>query len=46
MIVITHEMGVIESICDRVAIIDKSHIAEVGGCPTSSPAPNPPSAGS
>ena len=30
VIVITHEMGVIESICDRVAIIDKSHIAEVG----------------
>ena len=23
-------MGVIEAICDRVAIIDKSHIAEVG----------------
>ncbi|MDO4268300.1 MAG: ATP-binding cassette domain-containing protein [Eubacteriales bacterium] len=30
VIVITHEMSVIESICDRVAIIDKSHIAEVG----------------
>mgnify|MGYP005769386359 CR=1 FL=1 len=30
VIVITHEMGVIEAICDRVAIIDKSHIAEVG----------------
>ena len=30
VIVITHEMGVIESICDRVAIIDHSHIAEVG----------------
>lgn len=30
MIVITHEMAVIEAICDRVAIIDKSHIAEVG----------------
>ena len=29
VIVITHEMGVIEAICDRVAIIDKSHIAEV-----------------
>ncbi len=30
MIVITHEMAVIEAICDRVAIIDHSHIAEVG----------------
>ena len=30
MIVITHEMAVIESICDRVAIIDHSHIAESG----------------
>ncbi len=30
VIVITHEMAVIEVICDRVAIIDHSHIAEVG----------------
>lgn len=30
VIVITHEMAVIESICDRVAIIDKSQIAEMG----------------
>lgn len=30
VIVITHEMSVIEAICDRVAIIDHSHIAEVG----------------
>lgn len=30
VIVITHEMAVIESICHRVAIIDQSHIAEVG----------------
>ncbi len=30
IIVITHEMAVIESICDRVAIIDHSHIAEAG----------------
>lgn len=30
VIVITHEMKVIESICNRVAIIDKSTIAEVG----------------
>lgn len=30
VIVITHEMTVIEAICDRVAIIDQSHIAEVG----------------
>ena len=30
VIVITHEMAVIEAICDRLAIIDKSHIAEYG----------------
>lgn len=30
VIVITHEMTVIEAICDRVAIIDQSQIAEVG----------------
>ncbi|RGY97251.1 ATP-binding cassette domain-containing protein [Clostridium sp. AM58-1XD] len=30
VIVITHEMSVIEAICDKVAIIDKSHIAESG----------------
>lgn len=30
IIVITHEMSVIEEICNRVAIIDQSHIAEVG----------------
>lgn len=30
VIVITHEMAVIEAICDRVAIIDESRIAEVG----------------
>lgn len=30
VIIITHEMSVIEAICDRVAIIDKSHIAEIG----------------
>lgn len=30
VIIITHEMRVIESVCHRVAIIDKSHIAEVG----------------
>lgn len=30
IIIITHEMTVIEAICDRVAIIDSSHIAEVG----------------
>ena len=29
VIVITHEMAVIEAICDRVAIIDQSHIAEL-----------------
>lgn len=30
IIVITHEMAVIEAICDEVAIIDHSHIAESG----------------
>lgn len=30
MIVITHEMKVIDRICDSVAVIDSSHIAEVG----------------
>jgi len=30
IVVITHEMKVIEEICNRVAIIDKSRIAEVG----------------
>ena len=30
VIVITHEMKVIESICDRVAIIENSKIAEIG----------------
>ena len=30
VIIITHEMTVIEQICQRVAIIDASHIAEVG----------------
>ncbi len=30
IVVITHEMKVIDSICDRVAVIDKSRIAEIG----------------
>lgn len=30
VVVITHEMKVIEEICNRVAIIDQSHIAEIG----------------
>lgn len=30
IIVITHEMKVIDTICDRVAVIDNSRIAEVG----------------
>lgn len=30
IVVITHEMKVIDKICDRVAVIDKSEIAEVG----------------
>lgn len=30
IVIITHEMSVIEAICDRVAIIGDSHIAEIG----------------
>lgn len=30
VIIITHEMSVIEKICDRVAIIDKGKLAEIG----------------
>ncbi len=30
IIVITHEMKVIDSICDKVAVLDHSHIVEVG----------------
>lgn len=30
IVIITHEMGVVEKICDRVAIIDKGLLAEVG----------------
>jgi len=30
IVVITHEMRVIDQICDRVAVIDQSHIAEEG----------------
>jgi D-methionine transport system ATP-binding protein len=30
IIIITHEMKVIDQICNRVAIIDKSHINEIG----------------
>ena len=30
IVVITHEMKVIDQICDRVAVIDQSHIAEEG----------------
>ncbi|MBQ3108878.1 MAG: ATP-binding cassette domain-containing protein [Clostridia bacterium] len=30
IVIITHEMSVIEAICSRVAIIDKSQIAEMG----------------
>lgn len=30
VIIITHEMAVIEAVCDRVAIIDQSRIAEIG----------------
>ncbi len=30
IVIITHEMKVIDQICDRVAVIDQSHIAEEG----------------
>lgn len=30
IIVITHEMKVIESICNKVAVLDQSHVAEIG----------------
>ena len=30
VIIITHEMDVIESICHRVAVLDKSQVAEIG----------------
>lgn len=30
IVIITHEMSVIEAVCNRVAIIDKSQIAEIG----------------
>ncbi len=30
IVIITHEMGVIEAICKRVAILDRSHVAEMG----------------
>ena len=30
VVIITHEMSVVERICDRVAIIDGGHLAEVG----------------
>ena len=30
IVIITHEMSVVEEICSHVAIIDKSHIAEQG----------------
>lgn len=30
VIIITHEMDVIERICHRVAVLDKSHVAEMG----------------
>ena len=38
IVVITHEMAVIEEICQRVAIIDSSRIAEVGTVDRCSPA--------
>ena len=39
IVIITHEMSVIEEVCQRVAIIDSSHIVEGqgGGCVSESP---------
>ncbi len=31
IVIITHEMSVVEKICDRVAIIDNGKVAEIGG---------------
>ncbi len=39
IVVITHEMKVIEQICDRVAVIDNSRIAEIGKVSTVFAAP-------
>ena len=30
VVIITHEIGVVKSICNRVAVIDEGHIAECG----------------
>ena len=30
VVIITHEMSIVEKICDRVAIIDKGNLAEIG----------------
>lgn len=34
IIVITHEIGVVQSICNRVAVIDDSHVVETGDTTT------------
>lgn len=34
IVVITHEMSIIDSICDRVAVLDKSVVAEMGDVKT------------
>lgn len=34
IVVITHEMSIIDSICDRVAVLDKSAVAEIGDVKT------------
>ena len=39
IVVITHEMSIIDSICDRVAVLDKSAVAEIGDVKTVFAAP-------
>lgn len=39
MVIITHEIGVVKSICNRVAVIDEGRIAECGDTKTIFAAP-------
>lgn len=39
VVIITHEIGVVKSICNRVAVIDEGHIAECGDTKTIFAAP-------
>ena len=41
VIIITHQMSVIEQICNRVAILDSGEVAEIGTVESVSPTPNP-----